>query len=58
LGKNQSTLNFRAGDMTIDPERREISEVLMMHGKGPLYRYLVDGYKNISFSESQLRARL
>ena len=44
--------------MTIDPERREISEVLMMHGKGPLYRYLVDGYKHVSFSESQLRARL
>jgi hypothetical protein len=58
LGKNQSTLNFRAGDMTVDPERREITEVLMMHGKGPLYRYLVDGYRHISFSESQLRVRL
>jgi hypothetical protein len=58
LGKNQSTLNFRAGDMTVDPERREITEVLMMHGKGPLYRYLVDGYRFVSFSESQLRLRL
>jgi hypothetical protein len=58
LGKTQSTLNFRAGDMTVDPERREITEVLMMHGKGPLYRYLIDGYRFVSFSESQLRARL
>jgi len=58
LGKNQSTLNFRAGDMTVDPERREITEVLMMNGKGPLYRYLVDGYRHVSFSESQLRLRL
>jgi hypothetical protein len=58
LGKNQSTSNFRAGDMTVDPERREITEVLMMNGKGPLYRYLVDGYRHISFSESQLRVRL
>ena len=58
LDKNQSTLNFRAGDMTVDPERREITEVLMMNGKGPLYRYLVDGYRFVSFSESQLRTRL
>ena len=58
LGKNQSTLNFRAGDMTVDPERREISEIVYMNGKGPVHRYILDGYKNISFSESQLRARL
>ena len=58
LGKNQSSSNFRAGDMTVNPERKEITEVLMMQGKGPLYRYLVDGYKHVSFSESQLRARL
>jgi hypothetical protein len=58
LGKTQSTSNFRAGDMTVDPERREITEVLMMNGKGPLYRYLIDGYRHVSFSESQLRARL
>ena len=55
LGKNQSTLNFRAGDMTVDPERREITEVLMMHGKGPLYRYLVDGLPNASYTERELK---
>ena len=27
--------------MTVDPERKEILEVSMMNGKGPLYRYLV-----------------
>ena len=58
LGKNQSSSNFRAGDMTVDPERKEITEVLMMNGKGPLYRYLVDDYKHVSFSKSQVRARL
>jgi len=29
-----------------------------MNGKGPLYRYLIDGYRHVSFSESQLRLRL
>jgi len=58
LGKYQNTLNFRAGDTTVDPERKQIAEVLMMNGKGPLYRYLVNGYKHVSFSESQLRVRL
>ena len=44
--------------MTVDPDRREISEIVYMNGKGPVHRYILDGYKNISFSESQLRARL
>jgi hypothetical protein len=58
LGKTQSTLNFRAGDMTVDPERREITEIVYMNGKGPVHRYILDGYRHISFSESQLRVRL
>ena len=45
--------------MTVNPERREITEVLMMNGnKGPVHRYIINGYKHISFSESQLRTRL
>ena len=44
--------------MTIDPERREISEIVFMNGKGPVHRYILDGYKHVSFSESQLRAGL
>jgi hypothetical protein len=44
--------------MTVDPERKEISEIVYMNGKGPLYRYLIDGYRHVSFSESQLRSRL
>ena len=59
LGKTQSTLNFRAGDMTVDPERREITEIVYMNGnKGPVHRYIIDGYRHVSFSESQLRVRL
>jgi hypothetical protein len=54
LGKNQNTKMFRAGDYTYDKQQREIKQIFTMGGKGPLYRYYLDGLPNVSFTEAQL----
>jgi hypothetical protein len=54
LGKNQNTKNFRMGDYTYDSEPREITQIFTMGGKGPLYRYYLDGLPNVSYTERQL----
>ena len=58
LGKDQNTKNFRNGDVTVTHDRREITEVIYMNGKGPVYRYIVEGFKNVSFSDDELRNKL
>ena len=59
LGKNQSSGQFRMGDVRITSERHEITEIVYMNGnKGPVHRYIVDGFHHVSFTESELRSRL
>ena len=59
LGKNQSSGQFRMGDVRITSERHEITEIVYMNGnKGPVHRYIVEGFRHVSFSESELRTRL
>jgi hypothetical protein len=59
LGKNQSSGQFRMGDVRITSERHEITEIVYMNGnKGPVHRYIVDGFRHVSFAESELRTRL
>jgi hypothetical protein len=59
LGKNQSSGQFRMGDVRITSERHEITEIVYMNGnKGPVHRYIVDGFRHVSFTESELRTRL
>ena len=59
LGKNQSSGQFRMGDVRITNDRYEITEIVYMNGnKGPVHRYIVDGFRHVSFSESELRTRL
>jgi hypothetical protein len=58
LGKNQSSGQFRMGDVRITNERHEITEIVYMNGKGPVHRYIVEGFRFVSFAESELRTRL
>ena len=59
LGKNQSSGQFRMGDVRITNERHEITEIVYMNGnKGPVHRYIVEGFRFVSFAESELRSRL
>jgi hypothetical protein len=46
LGKNQSSGQFRMGDVRITSERHEITEIVYMNGKGPVHRYIVDGFRH------------
>jgi len=58
LNKNQPTEQRREGDINWDNIPREILQVFTMGGEGPLYRYLLEGLPNVSFTESQLRRAL
>ena len=58
LGKNQSSGQFRMGDVIITNERYKITEIVYMNGKGPVHRYIVDGFRFVSFAKSELRSRL
>jgi hypothetical protein len=58
LNKNQPTEQRREGDINWDNIPREILQVFTMGGEGPLYRYLLQGLPNVSFTESQLRRAL
>ena len=58
LGKNQSSGQFRMGDVRITSERHEITKIVYMNSKGPVHRYILDGFRHVSFAESELRSRL
>jgi len=58
LGKDQKNTRFREGDVTVSLKKHTILEILYMNGSGPTIRYIVTGYKNVSFSEYQLKSRL
>ena len=54
LGHNQSSKQFRSGDMRWDVKQpRKIVAVIPFEGLVP-FRYLLDGIKNASFTENQL----
>lgn len=55
LGKNTSTPNFREADITWDKKPRKITQVFTYGQTGPLYRYYLEGLKNASFTERQLK---
>jgi hypothetical protein len=55
LGKNQNTKSFRSGDYTFENEPREIIKIVYYAGKGPSYRYLLDGIKNASYVANELK---
>ncbi len=52
LGKNQNTSNFRAGDFRWELKPREIVRVLPYPKQ---FRYIIQGFKNVSFTEAELR---
>lgn len=53
LGEKQKGL-FRNGDYRLTKEAHKINQVLYYHGK-PYYRYIVNGYPNVSYQEAELR---
>lgn len=54
LGYPQPTKIFRIGDYSWEKHPRKIKEILYYSGKVP-YRYMLEGIKNASFTESQLK---
>ena len=54
LGKNQPTSQTREGDYLFDIVPRQIIKIITMVGAGPLYRYIIEGFPSVSFSENQL----
>ena len=54
LGYKQNTKAFREGDMRWSFEPKKIKQVLYYTGKIP-YRYMVNTYPNVSFTEAQLQ---
>jgi hypothetical protein len=55
LGHNQTTSNFREGDIRWDfNEPRKIKRILYMNTP-PFYRYLLNGVDGVSYSENQLQ---
>lgn len=55
LGKKQNTAQRRQGDFNWDRTSRKIRYVITMGGRGPLYRYVLKGLNNVSFTEQQLK---
>lgn len=54
LGKKQNTKNFRAGDITFDTSPNTIEKIIYMAGKGPNYRYILNGIHNASYIDNEL----
>jgi hypothetical protein len=54
LGKKQPTAQKREGDFLWNKESQEIVKIITMGGQGPLYRYILDGMPNVSFTDGQL----
>jgi hypothetical protein len=48
----------REGDYRVDRTPRKISEVVEINGPGPLFRYILEGIKGVSYKDSDLRKRL
>ncbi|MDR3596477.1 hypothetical protein, partial [Clostridium sp.] len=57
LDKKQPTANFRAGDFYFSLKSVKIDKVVQMNDK-PYNRYILDGMKNVSFSESELKPEM
>lgn len=53
LGNRQPTAQFREGDYRWSRVPKKIVQVLYYTGKVP-YRYMLEGFKNVSFAEHQL----
>jgi hypothetical protein len=53
LGQKQKGL-FRNGDYRLTKEAHKINQVLYLHGK-PYFRYIVNGYPNVSYQEAELK---
>ena len=53
LGAKQKG-NFRNGDVRLTKEPHKIIKILYYHGP-PYYRYLVNGFKGVSYQESELK---
>ena len=53
LGIQENTTKFRTGDMRWDLVPRRVVKVLYYAGKVP-YRYMLDAFPNVSFTEKQL----
>lgn len=58
LGKKQDTKQFRDGDVYISSQRYRIKQVIAMNGRGPTFRYLLEGHPNVSYTATQLRKNL
>jgi hypothetical protein len=54
LGDKQSG-KFREGDYRYDRQPRKILQIFYYNGKKQTYRYMINGLKNASFTESQLK---
>jgi hypothetical protein len=54
FGHNQPTQNFRVGDYRWDKTPREIKELKYYIGDVP-YRYIVEGFPNVSFTEKEMK---
>lgn len=54
LGKNQPTAQRREGDYLWQTEPKQIVQIITMGGRGPLYRYILEGLPSVSFTENQL----
>jgi len=53
LGAKQKG-NFRNGDVRLTKEPHKIIKILYYHG-APYYRYLVNGFKGVSYQEAELK---
>jgi hypothetical protein len=55
LGHNENTEQFREGDVRFDfNQPRKITRILYMNTE-PYYRYMLNGFNNVSYDASQLR---
>ena len=55
LGKRQKTEQKREGDLLWDSKPRKITQIFTMGGDGPLYRYYLEGVRDASYTDKQLR---
>ncbi len=53
-GKKFTDGKRRQGDISWSREPREITNIVIMNGKGPVYRYLLKGFDGKSFTENEL----
>jgi hypothetical protein len=58
FGKKQAIKRFREGDKSISTQRHRIDQVVVMNGRGPTFRYILNGHPNVSYKASELRKNL